>query len=698
MIGRALAAALLGVIAAAPALAEDQTANIVAGAGALADIAKSTQASKLKLAGVHAFKEEEVRAAIGEHVREIDEKGASPARGDDAAFYVGAFYRKAGFAKVETSFQISGDTVTVTIKEGPRTLLRGLTFVGNKTYSEEQLFEYMIGAKPERLKKEPDMFPYNAGEIAAGAERAHAFYESEGFLDAKVEPAEAKISGDGTRADVRVNVEERMRYTFGGLSFTGEPIFPVPKLLVAMRERPDGPFSRTKVIAMQRNLESFYRNNGYILIQIEAIADPLAATVVNLPRIGKHAEVAIAFNIKPGPQHRFDGVTVNNTTPVKPRLRSSFLPLRFAHLSGEIYSPEKVDETYREMLRTGLFTNLRLTPTPLPDNTVRLDFTAEEAKAREVGFTLGFGTYDGFKVGTRLADRDFLGNGRPLSFSADWTQRGLVAELLYVDPWFLEKPYLNLRAKIYSAAREEQGYSKNEVGFRTEMNWRAIPHLEIGGFVQGSNTKITDFTIDPLLLGPLDYNFLSLGVQQTTDFRDNEVSPKRGWIFSTSADVGTIDNEQAFTREIARFSWYIPVGKCQLALGARAGALQPIAPSIPIDLRFFNGGATTVRSFAERQLGPKDKGGNPLGGEFFTAENIEFTFPIREGFQGAVFVDAGNLTGWDSAGFGDMRYALGLGIRYALPVGPLRIDYGVNPDRREDEDFGALHISFGAAF
>jgi outer membrane translocation and assembly module TamA len=63
-----------------------------------------------------------------------------------------------------------------------------------------------------------------------------------------------------------------------------------------------------------------------------------------------------------------------------------------------------------------------------------------------------------------------------------------------------------------------------------------------------------------------------------------------------------------------------------------------------------------------------------------------------------VFFDAGNLTGWESAGFGDMRYAIGVGIRYALPVGPLRIDYGINPDRRENEDFGALHVSFGAAF
>ena len=140
-----------------------------------------------------------------------------------------------------------------------------------------------------------------------------------------------------------------------------------------------------------------------------------------------------------------------------------------------------------------------------------------------------------------------------------------------------------------------------------------MQHLQLGGFVEALNATIKDYTIDPLLLGPLDYNFISLGLQQTTDFRDNEVSPKRGWIFSTSVDVGTIDNEEAFTREIARFSWYIPVGKCQLAIGARAGALQPVAPSIPIDLRFFNGGATTVRSFAERQLGPKDKAGNPLG-------------------------------------------------------------------------------------
>jgi outer membrane translocation and assembly module TamA len=133
-------------------------------------------------------------------------------------------------------------------------------------------------------------------------------------------------------------------------------------------------------------------------------------------------------------------------------------------------------------------------------------------------------------------------------------------------------------------------------------------------------------------------------------------------------------------------------------LGARVGAIQPATSSIPIDARFFNGGATTVRSFAERELGPKDKQNNPLGGEFYTVLNAEFTFPISGGLKGAVFVDAGNLTSWDQAGFDDMRTGIGVGLGYALPVGPLRLDFGINPDRRRGEDFGAFHFSFGAAF
>jgi outer membrane protein insertion porin family len=143
-----------------------------------------------------------------------------------------------------------------------------------------------------------------------------------------------------------------------------------------------------------------------------------------------------------------------------------------------------------------------------------------------------------------------------------------------------------------------------------------------------------------------------------------------------------------------------------IAFGARAGIIHSLttsgpgeATAIPIDERFFNGGADTVRSFGERELGPHDNHGHPVGGEFFTVFNVEYTFPILGELQGAIFTDAGNLLpSSEDIGLNDMRYAIGAGLRYKLPVGPIRLDYGVNPDPRPDEDFGAFHFSFGFAF
>ena len=328
----------------------------------------------------------------------------------------------------------------------------------------------------------------------------------------------------------------------------------------------------------------------------------------------------------------------------------------------------------------------------------RSEFTVEEAKARELGFTLGFGTYDGVSAGLRLADRDLLGNGRPLAFGLDYTQRGIRGELLYVDPWVFDSRF-SLRARLYSAVRAEEGYTKNEIGVRLDVGRRLLPHLEVAAFIEQATVKVTESTIDPLLLGPTDYTLSSVGFTQTTDFRDNPINPSRGWVFTSSFDITNIDGQTSFLRGTARFSIYQPIGKkCLLALGARVGGLQPVADQIPIDARFFNGGSTTVRSFAERGLGPKDRLGNPLGGQFYTVLNAEFTFPIYGGLDGAVFIDAGNLTDWKMAGLSDLRYALGLGLRYKLPVGPLRLDYGINPSARADEDAGAFHFSFGFAF
>ena len=683
---RLLTALLLACGTAGASAQDSGLQRALPGAGLLTETVQAEARNKIEITGEQAISEQEIRAAQAEEIRDIIEKGVTPARADDLAFYIGSYYRKAGYSKVTVDYEIHGDKVLIKINEGPHSTLHKLTFTGNHAVDNATLYDYMIGATPERLARQPAKFPYTAAEISAGVDRVRGLYLSKGYLNVAIDSSKVQLSPDGKQADVSVSITEGAAYTVGEITFTGTTLYPRGQLLAALGESTAGPFAPGLAEVMQRNLQSFYKAHGYYQAEVTASADP---TLVQGGR------VPMSFDVNPKDLFRFGSVTVRNETD-KPRLRPDFLPKRFASLRGQTYDPAKLDETYREMLRTGLFDNLRISLQPTPSNDLTIDLTANEAKAKEVGFTIGYGSYEGVSVGIRLADRDFFGYGRPLTFSADYSQRGVRGELLYTDPWLFDSRFA-LRTRLYSLARDEKGYNRNAVGARVDLTRKVLPHLELGVFAEAAKANVTANGIEEDLLGPLDYTIGTIGLTQNSDFRNDPINPNRGFVFNTSFDFSSVDTGGAFTRSIARFSYYLPIGKTMLAFGARGGYISADIDKIPIDSRFFNGGSNTVRSFPERELGPTDKS-NPVGGNVYTVFNIEYTFPITGALDGATFVDAGSLKNNDVPGDSGLRYGIGLGLRYKLPIGPVRLDYGVNPDRRPGEPFGAFNFSFGFAF
>jgi outer membrane protein insertion porin family len=218
--------------------------------------------------------------------------------------------------------------------------------------------------------------------------------------------------------------------------------------------------------------------------------------------------------------------------------------------------------------------------------------------------------------------------------------------------------------------------------------------------------SLSDVTIEPLsLAGPGTYQLVTVGVTQTIDRRDSAINPRKGWILALTASASEPTKDaSSFLRLTERFTYFVPLGKSLLAAGVRFGVIAPSSGGtfgIPITERFFSGGADTVRSFAERDLGPHDNNNNPYGGIARSVFNVEYEFPIFGDLDGALFFDAGGL---GPSPFDDMSTGIGAGLRYNLPIGPLRADYGVNPAPRirpasqTREDFGAFHLSFGFAF
>jgi outer membrane protein assembly complex protein YaeT len=676
---------------------------------------KIAQQASLEIVGNTAFDEKELRSQLKEQITFIAENGLTAARADDAAFFLELFYRKHGYAKVNVSYTLlSANRFRLTIAEGPLVHLGTLLFIGNKQVKSDKLYDYAVGPTRERVSRAQALLPFVPGDLEEGANLVQRLYLSEGYVDCVVEPPRYEY----VRPDLvtaRIVIHEGPQYFFGNINWVGPTIYHPETLRGQMLDLLRKPFTEGRLADIPRRLQAYYKTRGYYAVKVDAIGDPALAL---------HGKVPVRITIDPGPVYYFDGVTVKGTRQLRPQ----YLVNRFKKLRGRPYSPETLDKKFREMMRTGLFNILKVNPTPVDGNLLRLDVSVEEAKPQEFGFSIGYGSFDGAIVGASYANRDLFGYGRPITTSVEWSQRGYKGDVTFEDPYLFNTSF-GLQVRLSAITYDFDGYSKFELGGRVTLSRKITDKYSVGLVYAGRHVEVTSADIPNELLGNTSYYISSIGFTQTLDLRKNPLVAPRGFVFDNTIDLAAsaIGSDIDLLRATGRVSYYLSFApdptqlegeeleksglqkwfeRSLLAFGARAGIVYPLdtagtsaALAIPIDERFFTGGSTTVRSFDERDLGPHDRFGHPIGGEFYTILNVEYTFPIYGELMGAVFVDAGNLLpDARSPGLDDMRYGIGAGLRYNLPIGPVRLDYGVNPSPREDEAFGAFHFSFGFAF
>lgn len=643
----------------------------------------------VRFSGNKGFNENELRTAGAEILQSVQERGLTAPRADDAAFYLEVYYRRHGytFAMVNWKITNGGSSLELDITEGPLTKLGTTTYQGNDHYTDTQLNDFLLGTTRERFSKFTPILPYVEQDVDTGVSRLISFYQSEGYLDAEVIPWPTEYTTDLSVAKLGFTVTEGLQYWFRHIGIVGAS----PDLEAGIRKR----ISETlKLPATALRMDSLQSEIQYSLKSLGYFKAEVSLNSLAFDKIGGLVDVDVV--VSSGERYTYDGVTVKGIE----RLRADFLPARFSSLSGTPYNPELQDEIYREVITTGLFSGMKMKETVLPGNKIRLDLDVKENPAKEFGVYGGFGTYEGGFIGASFQDRNLLGNGRPLMTSIEMSQRGLTGNIEYVDPWFLQHGN-ELRVKIFSQSIDNEGYSILDLGVRGEVTRKFSKIFKAAVFAIFKTAKASPLEIDPLLLGPLDYQTITFGMSGTFDMRNNPLAPAKGWVVDGSFGYEQISSGAGGLRVSLRSSYYLPIKKGLLALGVRSSAFLTSSNlnEVPIDERYFNGGGTTVRSFNERELGPLYENNFPLGGLSRTILNAEFSYPIIGDLKAAVFFDAGNIA-LDGAFLSvtELRYGVGLGLRYDLPVGPIRLDYGINPDPRPGEASGAFHFSFGVAF
>jgi outer membrane protein insertion porin family len=644
---------------------------------------------RVRYVGNTKFTSRELNAAIADILAEIQQHGLSLPSADDTAFYLGVFYRRHGYPAVDVKYKIEGPVLELDITEGPFYKLGQLSFEGNKTFAPSVLQDLMIGTTRARYSQFKSQLPFVEADLVTGTSLVQSYYVSQGFPQVQIVKLTTIPDNLTGAVNAVVTINEGPRYFFGSIQRSKDFAIADQKISAKIKSltQPPAPYSEAQLQNLQRDLTFIFKSKGYFSASVTATPDFQAVAGGRVP---------IRIDVVPGPIYQF-GAIVQVQEP-NPQLRPPFLPRRFAPLRGQTYDPDKLKELHSKLYETGLYDSLDVQEVIEPDHTIDLVLTPIEAHPKELGFYGGYDTFYGILLGASYTNRNIDGYGRIFSAKVDYSSRGPDGEISYENPWFLESN-IDFLAAVGASSKELIGYSIQTYYGRLRFTKTFSKGIQTVGFFEAKEGSLSSVIIVPdSLVGPTAYQLLTVGLSQIFDFRDSPTNPHRGWVVDGSASYSqSVDGTSSFARFTGRYSTYFSFGKTLLALGARMGYMDAVngAGGVPIDERFFNGGSTSVRSFYETDLSPKDTENHPIGGLARSIFNVEYDVPIYGDFTGAAFFDAG---GTGNTPFDNFATGVGGGVRYNLPIGPVRVDYAVNPAPKKNQSLSVISLSFGFAF
>ncbi|MBI2014126.1 MAG: BamA/TamA family outer membrane protein [Candidatus Rokubacteria bacterium] len=315
----------------------------------------------------------------------------------------------------------------------------------------------------------------------------------------------------------------------------------------------------------------------------------------------------------------------------------------------------------------------------------------------------GFSSVDSFIGTIDLSQRNFLGRGWEVSArirAGARTQQGILS---FTEPWLFDRP-LSAGVDLFNTRRVFTEYTYDILGGGLRFSHPFADYWRWHTGYRLTRDKISDLRED--ITGPLrdeDGSRVTSKVSAslTRDSRDQLIATTRGGLTVVGTDVAGLGGDSRFVKLGGSSTYFRPVwldhivsGRLEAGYGFGLGD-----ESLPLFERFYAGGPNSVRSFKFRQISPTDSQGLRVGGTSSMLGSAEYIVPLPFGFRVAGFFDIGNVYGFGTTfDLTDTREATGLGVRWQSPFGPIRLDYGINLDRKEGENFGAFHFAVGSPF
>ncbi len=613
-------------------------------------------------------------------------------RSADASQDLVYFYRDNGFLDVKVSYEVKtvpAREVVFTIHEGRAVSLGKIIFKG-VTRSEQREMERLLHLPVGKVlglnvgKKRVSPFAVQAWKADM-----ESYLKEKGYLDARVEKLEIKRRNNGETGDIEVAVRKGPRYRLLGLIIKGKKKSIGKELLDYMNTFIGKPVSPYLGFHLKSRILYELENRGRIGPHVEA----------RTRKIPEEKGVIIYIDVEPGPIAHIENIEISGLE----RTKESFVRERLCFKKGDVFRRRDIEKSITRLYATGLFELVSKEVLPLDDGKKAVvKIKVKEVPSRDLWVLFGAGSYEGPRIGAGFSDRNVFGLGKIFGMEGKASLRILKAGSHYTIPDFLSvNQSLNLSANAFTHRR--RSFTEESYGLGVVLTRMAGENLKVetGAGIQKvleRNPKglVEEFSGRPRI------GYLKARV--FLDARNNILNPTKGYLLESGLEVASkyFGGNTNFCRVDFIGIWVLPLlDGWRIASKAETDIVFPWGPTdfVPLSRRVYGGGESSVRSFKQDMLGPLDRSGNPLGGEYGNFFSIELRFPVKGKLEGAFFWDTGNV-GRDAGKWTlkHMKDGLGTGIRYLLPIGPLRLDWAWNPRKRKHEDRWVLQFSIGFPF
>ncbi|MGB0843507.1 MAG: outer membrane protein assembly factor BamA [Alphaproteobacteria bacterium] len=590
------------------------------------------------------------------------------------------------------------------IEEGPKSKIRSINFIGNRSFSDSRLRREVISRQAAWYRFLTSVDTYDPDRIGADEELLRRFYQKSGFADFEIKSTLGELRETDRSFALTFAMSEGPKYRIGTIKIENKlPGVSNSSLVKVMQIDAGDVYNGEKIDASAEAIRDEVGNQGFAFVEVKP----------KLDKDPKTRTANITFEIGEGPKVYVERVNITGNVRTLDRV----IRREFRLVEGDAFSIAKVRRTRQRVQGLGFFSKVDIQDRrgSTPDSII-LDMDVEEQSTGSLQFGATYSSNGGIAGTIGLSERNFLGRGTQVNADLNLSKTDQAINFSVTEPYFLGRNLTAGTDLFYTKTSGDtliaDSFDQLSLGSAVRVGYAINEELSQSWGLTAKFTKITPvgpaggstFINDEA--GSTLRVILSHGLSWQR--LDNPSAPRKGVRLSMRNEYAGLGGDVDYLKTTGVASAYYPLGdNFTIATNLEAGIIHSLNSTTRVSDRFFIG-ETKIRGFSATGIGPRLANGTAIGGTKYYVGTGELRFkvpnPLEFDVEGRVFIDAGSLwdpdnnyggTPSDSSG---IRSSYGLGLSWVSPIGPLQLDYGFPISKEAFDVEQRFRFSIGTRF